>query len=228
MTEAGTPVTDARPGRDRRAAAALVAGVVVLMLALAGLTYALLDGDDDGADAKGTGGGVSSPARTGDGADGDGRTPETDDPAPSPSRSDDEEGKSAPPPQTVSVTVTGAHTEYSGGCPPPGERAPAFTATFTVGRLPAEVSYRWVAEDGSVDDPGWRKLSFPEGDGRTRQDTVVVTTYSETGTYRSEIGVEVREPVRTVSETVPFSVTCEAETPTGGASASPSGSDDGY
>ena len=231
VTEAGTPGTDTRPGRDRRAAAALVAGVVVLMLALAGLTYALLDGDDDGADAKGTGGGVSSPARTGDGGDGgdgDGRTPETDDPAPSPTGSDDEEEKSAPPPQTVSVTVTGARTEYSGGCPPPAERAPAFTATFTVGRLPAEVSYRWVAEDGSVADPGWRKLSFPEGGGRTEHDTVTVTTYSETGTYRGEIGVEVREPVRKTSGTVPFSVTCETETPPGGASPSASASADDH
>ncbi|MFD7686024.1 protein kinase [Streptomyces sp. NPDC059781] len=225
---ATTAVT--RPERDRRAAVALVAGVVVLALALAGLTYALLDRGDDDPGAKGTGGRASSPVRTGDDED-DGGTPTTDGPTPSPTASEEEEKKeekSTPPPQTVSVTVTGAHTEYSGSCPPAHERAPAFTATFTVGRSPVEVSYRWVVEDGSVDDPGWRKLSFPEGDGRTKQDTVVVTTYSETGTFESEIGVEVREPVRTVSETVPFSVTCEAETPTGEASASPSGSDDGY
>lgn len=217
-----------RPGRDRRTAVVLVAGVVVLALALAGLTYALLNREDGDPGAKGTGGQVSSPVRTGDDEDDGGGTPATDDPTPSPTASEEKEEKSAPPPQTVSVTVTGAHTEYSGSCPPAHERAPAFTATFTVGRLPAEVSYRWVAEDGSVTDPGWRKLSFPEGDGRTKQDTVVVTTYSETGMFESEIGVEVREPVRTTSETVPFSVTCEPETPTGGASASPSGSDDGY
>ncbi|MER6619083.1 protein kinase [Streptomyces sp. NPDC000931] len=223
---ATTAVT--RPGRDRRAAVALVAGVVVLALALAGLTYALLDRGDGEPDAKGTGGRASSPAHTGDDEDDGGGTPATDDPTPSPTASEEEKEKSTPPPQTVSVTVTGAHTEYSGSCPPAHALAPAFTATFTVGRLPAEVSYRWVAEDGSVDDPGWRKLSFPEGEGRTKQDTVVVTTYSGSGTHQSEIGVEVREPVRAVSETVPFSVACEPETPTGGASASPSGSDDGY
>ncbi|MFI1420506.1 protein kinase [Streptomyces sp. NPDC020731] len=216
-----------RPGRDRRAAVALVAGVVVLALALAGLTYALLNRGDGEPDAKGAGGEASSPARTGDDED-DGGTPTTDGPTPSPTAGEEKEEKSAPPPQTVSVTVEGAHTEYSGSCPPAHAQAPAFTATFTVGRLPAEVSYRWVAEDGSVTDPGWRKLSFPEGGGRTKHDTVVVTTYSETGTFESEIGVEVREPVRTASGTVPFSVTCEPETPTGGASASPSGSDDGY
>ncbi|KOT46491.1 protein kinase [Streptomyces caelestis] len=227
---AGAATTTAgRPGRDRRAAIALVAGAVVLALALAGLTYALLDRGSGEPDAKGAGDRASSPARTGDDGD-DGGVPRTDGPTPSPTASGEEKeekGKSTPPPQTVSVTVTGAHTEYSGGCPPAHERAPAFTATFTVGRLPAEVSYRWVAEDGSVDDPGWRTLSFPEGGGRTRHDTVVVTTYPETGTYRSEIGVEVRKPVRTASGTVPFSVTCETETPPDGASASPSGSDDG-
>lgn len=54
-----------------------------------------------------------------------------------------------------------------------------------------------------------------------------MTAYAEDGTYRSEIGVEVRGPVRATSETVPFSVTCETETPTDGASASPSGPDSG-
>lgn len=232
------PVTGAstvavtRAGRDRRGAAVLIAGVVVLALALAGLTYALLNREDGGPGAGNTGGGASSPAGTGDDGDGGG-SPETKRPSPTPTTGDEDDGddgddaESTPPPQTVSVTVTGARTEYSGTCPPPGERAPAFTATFTVGRLPAEVSYRWVAGDGSVTGPGWRTLSFPEGGGHARQDTVTVTTYPESGTLESEIGVEVREPVRAASETVPFAVTCETETPTGGASASPSGPDDG-
>ncbi|GGX26610.1 protein kinase [Streptomyces malachitofuscus] len=225
---AATAVT--RPGRDRRSAVVLIVGVVVLALALAGLTYALLNRGDGGPEAKDRGVGTSSSARTGDeDKEGAGGTPRTEDPTPSPSASEDDEEaeESTPPPQTVSVTVTGARTEYSGGCPPPGEQAPAFTATFTVGRLPAEVSYRWVAEDGSVADPGWRTLSFAEGGGRSKQDTVTVTTYSESGTFRSRIGVEVREPVHTTSETVPFSVTCETETPTGGASVSSSGPDGG-
>ncbi|WP_437096997.1 protein kinase domain-containing protein [Streptomyces sp. enrichment culture] len=214
-----------RPGYGRRAVVVLVAGVAVLALALAWLTYALLNREDggggggSGADGRGTQ--VSSPAPTGEDED-DGGTPETDGPTPSPGTSSARE--STPPPQTVSVTVTGARTEYSGGCPPPEDEAPAFTATFTVGRLPAEVSYRWVAEDGSVADPGWRTLSFPEGGGRTRQDTVVVTTYSGSGTFTSRIGVEVREPVGKTSDSVPFSVTCEPETPSDGVSPSPSGS----
>ncbi|WP_345584863.1 serine/threonine-protein kinase [Streptomyces prasinosporus] len=224
---AGTAAA-ARPGRGRGAVVALVAGVALLALALAGLTYALLDrgdggaGGDPGARDRSTRAG--SPAPSGEDGD-DGGTPRTDGPTPSPGTGEARE--STPPPQTVSVTVTGVRTEYSGGCPPPEDGAPAFTATFTVGRLPAEVSYRWVAEDGSVADPGWRTLSFPEGGGRTERDTVVVTPHSGSGTFGSRIGVEVRKPVATTSDPVPFSVTCEPETPPGGVSPSPSGSPSG-
>ncbi|MFC5672488.1 serine/threonine-protein kinase [Streptomyces incanus] len=224
----------ARPGRSRRAAVVLVTGVAVLALALAGLTYALLN-RGDGADGRT--GGASSSARTGgdnDGAGDDGGTGQTGGPAPATSEHDGESGEgeggegeggdgaeSPPPQQSVRVTVKGTHTEYSGACPPPKEQSPSFTATFTVGRLPAEVSYRWVGEDDSVADPGWRTLSFPEGGGRTKQDTVTVTTHLESGTFENSIGVEVRKPVHTMSDPVPFSVTCETETPPDGASPSP-------
>ncbi|MFI8305659.1 protein kinase [Streptomyces sp. NPDC085927] len=219
-----------RPGRSRRAAAVLVTGVAVLALALAGLTYALLNRGDG---AEGRTGGASSSARTGGGNTGtgnDGGTGRTGGPAPATSEPDGgngegggDGGESPPPRQSVRVTVKGTHTEYSGACPPPKEQSPSFTATFTVGRLPAEVSYRWVGEDDSVADPGWRTLSFPEGGGYTKQDTVIVTTYLESGTLENSIGVEVREPVHTTSDPVPFSVTCGTETPPDGASSSPAG-----
>jgi hypothetical protein len=90
-----------------------------------------------------------------------------------------------------------------------------------VGRLPAQVAYRWVLRDGEFSDPEWKTLSFPAGGGKTRQDTVTVTTYSRSGTYRNAIGVEVRSPVHTTSNQVPFSVTCATETPSGGVSSSP-------
>ncbi|MGY0066403.1 serine/threonine-protein kinase [Streptomyces sp. QTS137] len=233
---AGTTAV-ARAGRSRRAAVVLVAGVAVLALALTGLTYALLN-RGDGADGRT--GGAGSSARTGDddsGSGSDDGTGQTGGSAPATSEhdgeggergredgEDGEDGEENPPQQSVRVTVEGAHTEYSGSCPPPREGAPSFTATFTVGRLPAEVSYRWVGEDGSVADPGWRTLSFPEGGGRTKQDTVVVTTYLESGTFENSIGVEVREPVHTTSDPVPFSVTCGTETPPDGVSSSPAGS----
>ncbi|MEF9902856.1 serine/threonine-protein kinase [Streptomyces sp. P9-A2] len=225
--------TAARPGRSRRTAVVLVTGVAVLALALAGLTYALLNRGGGTGGTDGRTGGASSSARTGDGGNGtgnDGTTGRTGGPAPATSGHDGEDGEkeggeeSPSPPQSVRVTVKGTHTEYSGACPPPKEQSPSFTATFTVGRLPAEVSYRWVGEDDSVADPGWRTLPFPQGGGRTKQDTVIVTTYLESGTFENSIGVEVRGPVHTMSDPVPFSVTCETETPPDGAYRSPTGS----
>ncbi|MFJ3042975.1 serine/threonine-protein kinase [Streptomyces tendae] len=219
----GGTSTPGAPGtsrsRDRRARAALAAGLAVLVLALAGLTYALLDRSDGGAGTEGSGGspapGATSAATGGGG------------PGPSAS-SGSGGGESSPAPQSVRVSVVGSRTHYAGACPPPHDRAPVFTATFTVGRLPAEVGYRWVTADGSVSDPGWRTLSFPAGGDRSRQDTVVVTTHDDSGAFESAVRVEVRTPVRATSNAVAFSVTCGSgtqtgtgtETPTGGASSS--------
>ncbi|WP_371672515.1 serine/threonine protein kinase [Streptomyces sp. NBC_00289] len=211
----GPTAATPRPDRNRRAAVVLVAGLAALALAIAGLTYALLNRDGDGQEGRATNStsvGASSTPTTGSSSS------EGDAPAPSPSRSGSP--SSAPAAQTVQVTLTGAHTEYSGSCPPPSGEAPAFTATLTVGRLPARVSYRWVSRDGHIVDSGWKTLSFPEGGGRTRQDRAFVTTYDESGTVENAISVEVRDPVRTTSNPVSFSVTCVAETPTGGASPS--------
>ncbi|MGK5696855.1 serine/threonine-protein kinase [Streptomyces sp. URMC 128] len=216
----GGTTTATGQDRDRRAGRVLVAGVVALALAVGGLTYALLNrGDGDGTGDRGAG--ASTPAETKDPPRNTGSGKSS--PSPTPSESESEE--SSPPPQSVRVALDGTRTDYTGSCPPPGARAPRFTATFTVGRLPAEVRYRWVTQDGSELDGGWKTLPFPEGDSRTRQDAVTVTTEAESGTFQDEISVEVREPVRTTSESVPFSITCETETPTGGASPSPSDSD---
>ncbi|MEU0588142.1 protein kinase [Streptomyces sp. NPDC006132] len=204
--------------RDRRVGRVLVAGVAALALAVAGLTYALLNnGGGDGNGDRGAGVGTPTETKSPPRNTGSGKS------SPSPTPSESESEASSPPPQSVRVALDGTRTDYSGPCPPQNARAPRFTATFTVGRLPAEVRYRWVTQDGSVLDGGWKTLSFPEGGGRTKQDAVTVTTDAESGTFENEIGVEVREPVRTTSDSVPFSITCETETPTGGAS--PSASD---
>lgn len=211
---APTTIGPERPGRNRRAAAVLIVGVVVLALAIAGLTYALLNREDDGKEA---GGGTTSQEETP-------ATPtETDEekPTPTPTPSDTPT-TSAPPPQSVQVSLAGANTEYEGACPPPQEEAPSFTATFTVGRLPAEVSYRWVSRDGDVMDSGWKTLSFPEGGTKTKEDRAFVTTNDDSGSFENEISVEVRDPVEATSNSVAFSVTCETETPTDGVSPSPS------
>ncbi|PAZ16115.1 serine/threonine protein kinase [Streptomyces sp. SA15] len=222
-TAGPTTATAGEPNRNRRAAIALIAGLAALALAIAGLTYALLNRDDG--DQAGGGGtknetpGLSSPAPT----DNPTGTQDTAGPEPTPSRSGS--ATTAPPPQSVQVALAGSNTDYTGSCPPPQGEAPAFTATFTVGNLPAEVRYRWVSRDGEVMDEGWKTLSFPEGGGRTKQDTAFVTTNDDSGSFENEISVEVRDPVRTTSNSVPFSVTCETETPSDGASASGSPSD---
>jgi serine/threonine protein kinase len=225
----GDTATTGTPRRDRRAAVVLIAGLAALALALAGLTYTLLN-RDDGGENNGRGGSASSsapgPSETGEEPSPDPTTATT---ATTDDEGDENDGgsRTSPPPQSVRVSVSGSHEEYAGPCPPPDEEAPAFTATFTVDRLPAEVSYRWVADDGAMSGHGWETLSFPEGGGKSGRDTVTVSTYEESGTVTGRIGVEVRDPVDATSNTVAFSVTCEpesgTETPTGGAS-SPSAS----
>ncbi|MFC8570571.1 serine/threonine-protein kinase [Streptomyces sp. NPDC057245] len=236
-TAPGTPGSPHGPvGRDRRARIVLLVGLAVVALALAGLTYALLngsDGSDGGGGAAGSGdGGSAGPgySSTGPSEGGAGAGTATDsDPDPDAGAgSDGHGGGSSPAPQSVKVSVAGSHTHYSGPCPPAHDDAPAFTATFTVGRLPAEVGYRWVTADGSVSDPGWRTLSFPSGGERSRQDSVVVTTKDDSGAFEGAVRVEVRAPVRVTSNAVAFSVTCATgtgtETPTGGASPTSSAS----
>ncbi|MGW2644360.1 serine/threonine-protein kinase [Streptomyces sp. NPDC001393] len=211
------------PQRNRRAGAVLVAGLLVLALALAGLTYTLLNRHHSGGQQNAGGGSrVTGGART---PSGHGGTDSGTTAPPSPSGST---SSGTQPAQSVEVTVAGAHTTYSGSCPPPAAQTPSFTATFTVGRLPAQVEYRWVTTRGSVSDPGWHTLSFPDGGVRTRQVQVTLTVYRGGGTTEDQIGVKVRAPVQTTSNAVPFSVSCTTatatETPSGGASASASGS----
>ncbi|MFJ5308894.1 protein kinase [Streptomyces sp. NPDC088350] len=216
-----TPPAADEPRRNRRAAAVIIAGVLALALAIGGLTYALTHRNSGDANAgKDTSTPKSQPS--------DGTSPSASSETtaasetPSPSSS-----KSSSAPQSVQATVAGAHTDYSGSCPPPNADAPTFTASITVGQLPAEVSYRWVTKTGSVANPGWKTLSFPSGGGKTKQDRVFLTTYSNSGTFTNEISVEIRSPVRTTSNSVPFSVTCLTETPSDGASASNSASPSG-
>ncbi|MCX4701999.1 serine/threonine-protein kinase [Streptomyces sp. NBC_01373] len=217
---AGTATTTAEePRRNRRAAVVLIAGIVALALAVAGLTYALLNRDDDGKEAGGPKSettGLSSPSVS------DPDRSDTAEPSRSPSPSPSSSATTSAPPASVKVTLAGAHTEYTGTCPPPQDEAPAFTATLTVGSLPSEVTYRWVSKDGEIMDQGWKTLSFPAGGGLTKQDTAFVTTNDENGSLENEISVEVRSPVETTSNSVPFSVTCVTETPPDGASASAS------
>ncbi|MFJ6905751.1 serine/threonine-protein kinase [Streptomyces griseoluteus] len=206
------------PVRERRAGVVLVIGVLALVLALAGLAYTLLQRDDaDRNEGKGT------PTATVT-KSGEPRSPTPSGREPSPTRSSAPPSSSEPA-QSVRVSLAGTHTHYQGSCPPPEAGSPVFTATFTVGRLPAEVRYRWKLKHGSFEGEEWRTLSFPEGGERTRQARVTVRTNDKDGTSENAISVEVREPERVTSDEVPFTVTCDrtTETPSDGASASASG-----
>ncbi|MFD8302319.1 protein kinase [Streptomyces sp. NPDC059690] len=216
----GTTATDTRPPeRNRRAGLVLVVGVAVLALAIAGLTYALLNHDNGGKSPDNSGSPRSGTRTSAPATDtGPGKSPTS--PTPSASAS------SSSTPQSVRVTLAGANTTYSGTCPPDRSQAPTFTATFTVGRVPATVTYRWVTKNGSLSGE-WKTLSFPADGGRTQQEKNFITTRDSSGTFQDVIGVEVRDPVHATSNSVPFSLTCQAETPTGGASPSTSGSPSG-
>ncbi|WP_328497314.1 serine/threonine protein kinase [Streptomyces sp. NBC_00414] len=207
--------TTAQPAHPRRALIVMIAGLAALALAIAGLSYALINRDDGG--DGGSGAGSSNGGTTGGGSTGGDDSGGTD--GGGTDGGSTTGGQSAPAPtQSVTVTVSGSHTDYTGVCPPPREGAPTFTATFTVGVVPVDVEYRWVTETGEVSDPSWKTLSFPQGGGKTKQNTVVLTTYDASGKYENKVGVEVRAPQETKSNQVPFSVGCETEAPTGGTS----------
>ncbi|MFE5938135.1 serine/threonine-protein kinase [Streptomyces sp. NPDC056470] len=202
------------PDRSRRAVAVLAAGIVLLLLAVGGLTYALLRNQGDR--GPGPGGGptssapATSPPPTG--------TPSTEPPGttPAPTRTT-ATPTTAPPAATVLVHVRAVRDSYSGSCPPPAERAPAFAATLTVSRTPASVEYRWVTESGeSSAEEGWRRLEFPSGGPAERRVEHTEPTYRENDTRRDRIRMEVRSPAEKSSDWVAFSVTCEQATPTGG------------
>ncbi|MFE2922451.1 serine/threonine-protein kinase [Streptomyces goshikiensis] len=113
----------------------------------------------------------------------------------------------AAPGSGVRVTVAGTNTTYTGSCPTLEGRAPAFTATFTAPE-PTLISYRWVSGDGSVVDPHWRTMSIGDKTNPTGHDTVRLTTYTKAGTLTTGMAVELQSPIRTLSNPVPFSITC--------------------
>ncbi|MGW6864639.1 serine/threonine-protein kinase [Streptomyces sp. NPDC054901] len=119
----------------------------------------------------------------------------------------DGDGDGAAAGSGVRMSVAGANTTYTGGCPTPEGRAPAFTATFTASE-PTLISYRWVSGDGSVVDPHWRTMSIGSKDNPTGHDTVRLTTWAKAGNLTTGMAVELQSPTRTTSNPVPFSITC--------------------
>ncbi|MFD0310988.1 protein kinase [Streptomyces sp. NPDC127119] len=199
LPTASSPVTAETPApappRSRRKGYLVVALATVSALLLGGLGYALTRDDDDRADGKSPGAETSSSAQQAQNG--------------SPSEGADGNGSGAAGQPPVTVAVTGTNTTYKGACPPPQGEAPAFTATFEVTELPVRFTYRWVSAEGSVVDKTWRALTFSEGGPRTHQETIRVTTYAQEGTLASAMGVEIKSSQQNISDTVPFTLTCE-------------------
>ncbi|MFD3373939.1 MULTISPECIES: protein kinase [unclassified Streptomyces] len=196
-----TPPAPEAPRRNRSISAVLVAGAVACVVGIAGLGYALTGQGNDGTADPNRATASSSPSQSADSGSKD-----VAEPAAAPSADEQEQEQAGA--QMIRVTVTGANTTYSGACPPPAEQAPTFTVTFAVDQAPAQLTYRWVSKDGSVVDREWRTVTFPAGGDRTGQDTVRLTAWQKSGTFQSEIGVQVKGPELTSSNTVPFSITC--------------------
>ncbi|MGW0548039.1 hypothetical protein [Streptomyces altiplanensis] len=85
-----------------------------------------------------------------------------------------------------------------------------------------------MTRSGESSGPGWTTLSFGADEEKSKRVGHTELTYEEDGALHGEIGVEVRDPVRIASDTVPFPVTCGQETPapTDGASCPAGGTAD--
>lgn len=212
----GPGASGPRPGQ---AQALLTAGIVVLLLALALLGWLLLK-DGGGPGGSGSGGpaagtaGTATPAVT---------TPGPARPSarhlPSPAASGPGAAGAA---QHVAVYVDAVRTSYTGTCPPPAERAPAFTATVEVERTPAVLEYRWATRSGRTSGAGWQPVTYEEGGPRSRRLEHAELTHGPGATHTDAVRLEVRAPAEVAGAWVETSVTCEEEAPTGGTSSSPS------
>ncbi|MFD9630631.1 serine/threonine-protein kinase [Streptomyces violascens] len=217
-----TSTRDAEP--SRHTGAVLLAGILVLLLALGGLVYALVKDNGQSGHGSSPGGTSSAPSvsHSSQVPGTSGATSGKNSPSSSPSSSTSPSpstSSSSPPAQSVEVNLQVVRGSYDGTCPAPNAQAPSMVAVFTVGRTPVDVEYRWVTKDGQSSDPGWKTLSFASGGPRTRQ---VVHTESPARSGSNELHVEVRQPVKASSNSGAYKVTCKEETPTGGASSSSS------
>ncbi|MET9323976.1 protein kinase [Streptomyces sp. NPDC003038] len=191
------------PAPRGRAGLVLTAGILVLLLALALLAWLLLKDREEAGGGNGghpTGAPASSRAAT---------TAPSASPSVSPS---------AMPAQQVAVAVQAVRTAYSGTCPPPAERAPAFTATVEVARTPTVLEYRWTARGGVSSGPSWQSVTLAADGPRSLKLDHTELTHQAGGVFHDAVRLEVRAPAQETSQWVDFSVTCEEETPTSGAS----------
>ncbi|MEU8436542.1 serine/threonine-protein kinase [Streptomyces sp. NPDC029216] len=204
-----------QPSGQGGAGVVLIVGIAVL-LGVAALLVWLVVRDTGGGD--GAGGPTGSPA-----------VPER----PSGSASASASASASPsattgPAQNVTLYVHTLRAAYAGSCPPPGTGAPAFTGTIEVALTPAVVEYRWARLDGSTAGTPWQSITYEAGGARTRQLNHDEPVGKAGENVQDAVRLEVRAPQLKTSAWLEFSVACEKEAPTGGASSpAPSGSPTG-
>ncbi|MFZ3469318.1 serine/threonine-protein kinase [Streptomyces sp. 4.24] len=227
----GTGTGSGRPGhppggREGRAGAVLTAGIVLLVVVLALLGWLLLK-DLRNTGGPGTATPTSTPSTTPEGSPSPTPSPSPS-PSGSPSASPSASASAGPPPGVTVSAVQAVRDGYRGNCPPPAGEAPAFAATLAVDRVPAALEYRWATRSGVTTGPGWQPVTYPEGGpASVRLEHTELTNYPG-ATFEDAVRLEVRGPAEAASAWLEFSVTCEEEAPTGGASspgtAGPTGS----
>ncbi|GHA37115.1 protein kinase [Streptomyces spiroverticillatus] len=213
--------------QPRRGVAVLALGIAVLLLAVGGLVYALTRKDDPNTTAGNTNGQTSSSGTdastgssgtTGDPTKGNNSTGSTTDgsttstPGNTTSKGTDGGKPSPQPQQNVKVSVHVVRDTYTGKCPPPASALPSFSATITVTRAPVTVEYQWVTGSGETSGGEWLKADFAAG-SLSQQVHHTEGTYKKDETWKDTIKVTVRSPKSAESASVPFTVTCEKETP---------------
>ncbi|MFF4646359.1 serine/threonine-protein kinase [Streptomyces sp. NPDC001389] len=204
----------AQPSGHGGAGAVLAVGVVVLLGVLVLLVWLLVRDTGGGSGADGPVGSPAAPERPSASA------PASASPSPPPP-------ETTGPAQNVTLYVHTLRAAYAGSCPPPATGVPAFTATIEVAVTPAVVEYRWARLDGSTSATPWQSITYEAGGARTRQINHDEPVGRAGENVQDAVRLEVRAPQLKTSDWLEFSVACEKEAPTGGASspapASPSG-----
>ncbi|MER5810597.1 serine/threonine-protein kinase [Streptomyces sp. NPDC002033] len=219
------PRSSAQGQEPGRAGLVLAVGSVALLLVLALLVWLLVRGaGSGGGSSAGAAGPGPGPGQASAPAAGSGSAPASAPPSPSPSPTPSptpSASASPTPAQDVTVYVHTLRAAYTGACPPPEVSAPAFTGTLEVAVTPAVVEYRWVTRGGASPEPEWRSIVYEADGPRTRQLNHTESGGTPGAASADAVRLEVRRPVQKASPWLEFSVTCEKETPTGGASSPP-------
>ena len=127
-----------------------------------------------------------------------------------PPEEDEKDEKDDKPESIPTVSVKGhvVRGNYSGPCPPPPGKAPAFTAVISVSDGPVTVTYQWLTSNGGSSDPQTKTIDFPKTGPQQATVTFTETSYLPGQTVKNWIAVYVRTPAEAESNHMDFTNTC--------------------